>query len=84
MKEIPTELILNWDQTGVKIVPSSTWTMEAVGVNDKRLITGVFLLLTGGGFLACPNHLQRQDTTMSSSLPVSIRLGHHPLSQAPV
>ena len=27
MEEIPPELILNWDQTGIKIVPSSTWTM---------------------------------------------------------
>ena len=50
MEDIPMELILNWDQTGIKIVPSSTWTMErqgskrveAVGVNDKRQITAVF------------------------------------------
>ena len=28
MEEIPPELILNWDQTGIKIVPSSTWTMD--------------------------------------------------------
>lgn len=27
-EEIPAELILNWEQTGIKIVPSSTnWTM---------------------------------------------------------
>ena len=50
MEEIPSELILNWDQTGIKIVPSSTWTMEQrgtkrvdlVGAGDKRLITAVF------------------------------------------
>ena len=29
MEEIPAELILNWDQTGIKIVPSSAWTMDA-------------------------------------------------------
>ena len=59
MKEIPAELILNWDQTGIKIVPSSTWTMhaqgsrrvEAVGVNDKRLITAVFCGSLTGDFL---------------------------------
>ena len=28
MEEIPVELILNWDQIGIKIVLSSTWTME--------------------------------------------------------
>ena len=43
MEEIPPELIMNWDQTGIKLVPSSSWTMEQrgsqrvemVGVNDK-------------------------------------------------
>ena len=42
--EIPAELILNWDQTGIKIVPSCAWTMdqqgskrvEIVGVTGKR------------------------------------------------
>ena len=29
--EIPAELILNRDQTGIKIVPFSTWTMDAEG-----------------------------------------------------
>ena len=59
MEEIPPELILNWDQTGIKIVPSSTWTMnrrgarrvEVVGVNDKRLITAVFCGSLTGDFL---------------------------------
>ena len=59
MKEIPVELILNWDQTGIKIVPSSTWTMdvqgskrvEAAGVNDKRLTTAVFCGSLTGDFL---------------------------------
>ena len=59
MEEIPPELILNWDQTGIKIVPSSTWTMdrqgskrvEIAGVNDKRLITAVFCGSLTGDFL---------------------------------
>ena len=50
MEEIPTNLVLNWDQTGLKIVPSSSWMMEKqaqkfieiVGANDKREITAVF------------------------------------------
>ena len=50
MEEIPIELILNWDQTGIKVVLSSTCTMEEcgakrvemVGVNDKHQITAVF------------------------------------------
>lgn len=28
MEEIPEALILNWDQTAMKIFPSSSWTME--------------------------------------------------------
>jgi len=50
MEEIPPELILNWDQTGIKIVPSYSWTMdvkrakriEIVGLSDRRQITAVF------------------------------------------
>ena len=48
--EIPTELIMNWDHTGHKIVPTSSWSMkksgekrvEIVGVNDHRKITAIF------------------------------------------
>ena len=28
MEEISPELILNWDHTGIKLVPSTNWTME--------------------------------------------------------
>ena len=28
MEEIPIDLILNWDQTGLNLVPVSSWTME--------------------------------------------------------
>ena len=59
MEEIPPELILNWDQTGIKLVPSSFWTMERqgekrvemVGVNDKRQITAVFCSSLLGDFI---------------------------------
>ena len=40
MMEIPPELVINWDQTGIKIVPVSSWTMEKTGA--KRVeIAGV-------------------------------------------
>ena len=59
MEEIPMELILNFDQTGIKIVPSSTWTMdrrgvkrvEITGLSDKRQITAVFCGSLIGDFL---------------------------------
>lgn len=31
MAEIPKDLIVNWDQTAIKYVPVSEWTMEKVG-----------------------------------------------------
>ncbi|KAI8522099.1 hypothetical protein Bbelb_018530 [Branchiostoma belcheri] len=49
--DIPDEMIVNWDQTGVPIVPVGKWTLEEegarqvpiTGLEDKRQIT---LLLT--------------------------------------
>ena len=45
--KIPHHLVINWDQTGVNIVPASQWTqeergasrVEVAGVGDKRQIT---------------------------------------------
>ena len=45
--KIPPELVINWDQVGVKLIPSQNWTMEQqgssrveiAGINDKRQIT---------------------------------------------
>ena len=59
MEEIPPELILNWDQTGVNLVPVLSWTMdqlgarrvEITGVNDKRQITALFCGTLTGDFL---------------------------------
>ena len=59
MEEVCLKLILNWDQTGIQIVPSSTWTMdregvsriEMVGAKDKHLITAVFCCTLLGDFL---------------------------------
>ena len=35
IENVTSILILNWDHTGINIVPSSTWTMEAKG--SKRV-----------------------------------------------
>ena len=59
MEDVPIELILNWDQTGIKIVPTSNWTMELSGskrvemsaLTDKRQITAVFCGNMVGDFL---------------------------------
>ena len=59
MAEIPNDLIINWDQTAMKYVPVSQWTMERVGskhveiasLDDKRQITAVFAGSLTGDFL---------------------------------
>ena len=59
MAEIPKDLIVNWDQTAIKYVPVSEWTVEKVGskrveiagLQDKRQITAVFAGSQTGGFL---------------------------------
>ena len=69
MEEIPDELMINWDQTGIKYVPASQWTMaekgskrvELEGVNDKRQITAVFAGSLTGDFL--PVQLVYEGTT---------------------
>lgn len=59
MEEIPPELIMNWDQTGIKLVPASSYTMEQRGskrvemggAGDKRQITAIFCGTILGDFL---------------------------------
>ena len=59
MEDIPPELVLNWDQTGIHLVPALSWTIdkqgskrvEVTGVNDKRQITTVFCGSLTGDFL---------------------------------
>ena len=68
MEEIPPELMLNWDQTGINLVPASGWMMEQQGsrcvqingVNDKHQNTTVFCGSLVGDF-TCAGHLQRED-----------------------
>lgn len=50
MEDIPPKLIMNWDQTGIKLVPCTQWTMEKLGtrcveltgVKDKSQMTAIF------------------------------------------
>ena len=56
MEDIPLNLVINWDHTATKIVPSSQWTMERKGtkrveiaaVDDKRQITAIFACTLSG------------------------------------
>lgn len=59
MEEVPDDLIINWDHTGINYVPTSNWTMaeegssrvEIVGLGDKRQITAVLACTLSGKFL---------------------------------
>ena len=59
MDEVPDDLVINWDQTGIHYVPVSSWTMEKegskrveiAGIEDKRQITAVFGCTITGDFL---------------------------------
>ena len=59
MEEIPPELVINWDQTGIHYIPVSNWTMalegskrvEIAGIDDKCQITAVFAGTMSGEFL---------------------------------
>lgn len=37
MEEVPDQLVLNWDHTAIKIVPSSSWTMEKRGTKRVEI-----------------------------------------------
>ena len=47
LENIPEDLIINFDQMGIKYIPTSSWTLEKegskrveiVGKDDKRQIT---------------------------------------------
>ena len=59
LADVPAELVLNWDQIGIRIIPSSSWTMarrgskrvETVGTKEKRRITAVHSGTMLGDFL---------------------------------
>ena len=59
MEEIPKELLINWDQKAIKMVPTSAWTMEKRGTkrveiaaaDNKRQITALFTCTAAGKFL---------------------------------
>ena len=59
MNDIPDELIVNWDQTALHLVPTGQWTMHRHGEkvvpiinsDDKRQITAVLAASMTGEYL---------------------------------
>ena len=87
MEEIPPELILHWDQTGIHLVPASAWTelacskrVEISGVDNKHQITAIFCGSLTGDFL--PLQLIYKDKTARChpkfDFPVDWHVTHSP------
>ena len=60
IEEFPHQLIINWDDTAMKVVPATSWTMERKGTNcveisgidEKRhQIMALFACMMAGHFL---------------------------------
>ena len=59
MNDIPSDLIFNWDQTALRLVPTGQWTMHPAGAkvvpiansDDKRQVTAVLAATLTGEFL---------------------------------
>ena len=70
MRSIPTDLIFNWDQTGLSIIPTGNWTMHNAGAevvpiahsDDKRQITAVLAANAKGEYLP-PQLIYKGKTT---------------------
>ena len=85
MEEIPQDLVINWDQTGIHYVPVSSYTMEKegakrvelVGIDDKRQITAVFAGTMAGHFLPIQLIYKGKTSKMSSFCRFSRRLAHY-------
>lgn len=69
MDEIPEQLVINWDQTGIHYVTVSSWMMDKegrkrigiVGADDKRQLTAVFGESLAGDFVP-PQLVYKQKT----------------------
>ena len=66
-------LVLNWDQSGVRLMSSSNWTMEEQGsrrvaiegLNDKIQITATLTVTLSREFLPCTQEKQIDVTLLT-------------------
>jgi len=70
MEDIPEDMIVNWDQTAIKYIPLSNWTMaqegskqvEVIGIDNKHQITATFAASLFSNFLPVQMVYQRKTT----------------------
>ena len=83
MKDIPREMIFNWDQTGLSIIPTGSWAMEREGAkvvsiahaDDKRQITATLAVTATREYLAPQLLYKGEDRKMPSTSAVSRGVG---------
>ena len=59
MEEIPKELVINWEHTGIHYIPATNWIMapegskriELAALDDKKQFIAVFAAILSGKFL---------------------------------
>ena len=81
--KVPPQLIINWDQTGLNVVPARSWTMEEegsrrveiAGLGDKQQITATFAIAMSSTVLPV-QMLYRKDPKMQYQLQLSRGLRH--------
>ena len=80
-KALPAELIVNLDQTGIRTVPCSTWTIDRQGWSKfegllpmTNTLSLLFLRDCIWWFPASASNLQKHDPTLSPSLYHSPRM----------
>lgn len=85
---IPDQMIINWDQSGISVVPTSEWTLEeegatqvgVVGLEDKRQITALFASTMSGDLLP-PQLIYEGKTSLSHpkfNFPPEWNISHTP------
>ena len=90
MEGIPAELIINWDQTGLNLVPSSSWTMErkvSSVLKSKVFKTSVkcnccVCCFTAWRFSVYPDHLWWENKSIPSTIHFFRRLVNLPLTKS--
>ena len=92
VNDIPEDLIFNWDQTGLSLVPTGESTMHQAKASvipithsdDKRQVTAALAATLGGEVLTPPppGYLSRQDGEVSSQSGNPIWVGHLAQSQS--
>jgi len=76
MEDVPEDMIENWDQTAIKYISLSNWTVaqegtkwiKVAGIDDKRQITATFAASFSGTFLPVQIAYKRKTTNCKDGM----------------